>query len=87
MKKVIFLIGIIACLGLCSCTRKLEAFRNNYAYSNPRQENKIYTVIQNGTEINHLRCIYWGTEDDDSIFENSEGKKIWVNGSSIIIEE
>ena len=87
MKKIIFLIGAISCLGFCSCTRGFERVKNNYAYTNPRKEGKVYTVIQNGTEINHLRCIYWGTEDDDSIFENSNGKKIWVNGSSIIIEE
>lgn len=86
MKKLILLISIIFCFTSCNL-RNLETIRNAYNYDNPRKIGGTFTVIQNGTEINHLKCIYWSTSDDDSIFITNNGKKVFVNGSSLIIEE
>lgn len=86
MKKF-FVIGLVVIsLITCSCTRNMKSFTNNFTYESPKPKT-LYTVIQNKTKIEHLRCVYWSTEDDDSIFINQNGKKIFVNGSSIIIEE
>ena len=87
MKKIIFGAAVILALGLTSCTREFQRYINNFTYTNPIKEGEKYTVIQNGFELNHLKCIYWSTDDDDSVFEAENGKKIFVNGSSIIVEE
>lgn len=71
---------------LSGCTRGICKFANNFTYTRPSSE-KTYTVVQNGFELNNLKCIYWSTDDDDSCFETEDGRKVFVNGSSIIIEE
>jgi hypothetical protein len=86
MKKLIILFLTSFCFVGCDL-RTLETIRNDYNYDNPRKMGGYFTVIQNGTEINHLKCIYWSTSDDDSIFVADNGKKVFVNGSSLIIEE
>jgi hypothetical protein len=89
LKKFLIASIIGTSILMTGCTRKLEDTVNNYRYTNPRKVNSGYcwTVIQPGTELNHLKCIYWSTNDDDCIFENSSGKKVFVNGTSLIIEE
>lgn len=88
MKKIIFGAAVILALGLTGCTRELQRQINNFTYTNPVKEGGKYTVIQNGFELgHHLKCIYWSTDDDDSVFEAENGKKIYVNGSSVIVEE
>lgn len=87
MKKITFVL-IIVCGLFTSCKlRSIEGIRNNYIYENPRMIDGTFTVIQNGTQIHGLKCIYWSTTDDDSIFVANNGKKVFVNGSSIIIQE
>ena len=91
MKKIIFGIAVILTLGLTvgltGCTRNFQREINNFTYTNPKKLGKRYTIIQNGFELHNLKCIYWSVDDDDSVFEAEDGKKIYVNGSSIIIEE
>ena len=89
MKKLILLV-LLVLIGFCfvGCNlRKWETIRNDYTYVNPRKMDRYFTVIQNGTEIKHLKCVYWSTTDDDSIFMADNGKMVFVNGSSLIIEE
>jgi hypothetical protein len=86
MKKLIILFLTSFCFASCDL-RTLETIRNDYNYDNPRKMGGYFTVIQNGTEINHLKCVYWSTSDDDSIFMADNGKRVFVNGSSLIIEE
>lgn len=88
MKKAIFGIAVIFIIGLTVCTRNLQREINNFTYTNPKKLGKRYTIIiQNGYELHNLKCVYWSVDDDDSVFETEDGKKIYVNGSSIIIEE
>lgn len=91
MKKIIFGIAVILTVGLTVgltvCTRNLQRENNNFTYTNPKKLGKRYTIIQNGYELHNLKYIYWSLDDDDSVFETENGKKIYVNGSSIIIEE
>ena len=86
MKKLILLVLVGFCFVGCHL-KTMESIRNDYTYDNPRKMNGYFTVIQNGTEIKHLKCIYWSTSDDDSIFMADNGKRVFVNGSSLIIEE
>ena len=87
MKKAIFWIVVILTVGLTGCTRNLQREINNFTYTNPKKLGKRYTIIQNGYELHNLKCVYWSVDDDDSVFETEDGKKIYINGSSIIIEE
>ena len=87
MKRVIFGIVVILTVGLTGCTRNLQREINNFTYTNPKKLGKRYTIIQNAYELYNLKCVYWSTDDDDSVFETEDEKKIYINGSSIIIEE
>ena len=86
MKRVIFWIVVILTVGLTGCTRNLQREINNFTDTNPKKLGKRYTIIQNGYELHNLKYVYWSV-DDDSVFETEGGKKIYINGSSIIIEE
>lgn len=81
MKKILFIL-----LCLTGCGREWEDFKNEWKYSNPCIDGGRYTIVQNGYKIENTKCLYWATQDDDSIFEKNE-HKIYVNGSSIIIQE
>lgn len=87
MKKIIFGIAVILTLGLTGCPRNFQKEINNFTYTNPKKLGKRYTIIQNGFELHNLKCVYWSVDDDDSVFETEDGKKIYISGSSIIIEE
>lgn len=87
MKKIISVAIMALSFGLIGCTREWETTMNNFTYVNPRKAGGTYTVIQNGVEINHLKCVYWATKDDDAVFEAPNGKLVFVNGSSVIIQE
>ena len=91
MKKIIFGIVVILALalafGLTGYNREFQRETNNCTYTNPKKEGARYTIIQNGYELHNLKYVYWTVDNNDSVFETEDGKKIYVNGSSIIIEE
>lgn len=86
--KVLCLLGLLS-LGLTSCSRGIEELYNGVtpSYTNPRRAGGTYTVYQNTLKFEHLKCVYWSTEDDDSVFEDANGNLYYVNGSSIIVKE
>ena len=88
MKKSLFIAITImaATVALSSCTRGMQGVINNWTYTSPSQIGGTWTVIQGSTTITGCKCLYWSTDDDDSCFVK-DGKKIFVNGSSIIIQE
>ncbi len=64
---------LLVCLLLTGCNTK------------PCKESEKYTIIQNNYKIENTKCIY-RAQDDYAIFEKN-GHKIYVNGSSVIIQE
>lgn len=88
MKRTLCLFGLLGLLafGMTGC-RQVEDFVNDFRYTNPRQTGCTYTVYQNNLKFEHLKCVYWSTEDDDAIFKDFSGKQYYINGSSIIVEE
>ena len=87
MKRTLLVIFAVVSFGFIGCTRTWETTVNNWTYTNPKKVGGKYTVIQNGVELNNLKCVYWATEDDDSVFETPNGKLVFVNGSSIVVQE
>lgn len=85
MKKIAMLLIVVGLI-FTSC-RRFENTVNNLHYQNPRTIGGLWTVKQGNIEINHCKCIYWSTNDDDALFEDSNGKKFFVNGSSMIFQE
>lgn len=73
-------------LMMAGCSREWEDAKNDWKYTTPCMEGGRYTIIQNSFKIENTKCIYWVTSDDDAIFEK-DGQRIYVNGSSIIVEE
>lgn len=87
MKKALIVVAVLTVALFSSCTRAYESLKNNYTYTNPVKIGGTFTIYQNGMKFEHLKCIYWSTEDDDACFVNEAGKKIFINGSSVIIQE
>ncbi len=83
MKKALFVVSLML---LAACGREWEDVKNDWKYTNPCMKGGKYTIIQNNYKIENAKCVYWATKDDDAIFEKNN-QKIYVNGSSIIIEE
>ena len=97
MNKIIYgLIAIAIVLVVCamiSVANTIDVSRSKAKtetskwYSNPSTLGRFWVVEQNGIKIEHVRCIYWSSTNDYSIFETEEGKLIFVNGSSIVYQE
>ena len=85
MKKI-FILVLFSGIMFSSCTRGVRSFANNFTYKNPVNTGGYWTIIQGETKIEHCKCIYWSTEDDDACFMK-DGKQIFVNGSSITLQE
>ena len=88
MKRVIktVCLSIALLFGLTSC-KSCEGLNNEFRYTNPRKDGGTYTVYQNNLKFEHLRCIYWSTDDDDAIFKDADGIIYYINGTSIIVKE
>lgn len=71
------LCGLLLCIASIVFIQSVQLTRQNPA--------KLYTVIQNGVKIEHLK--YEGYTNNTHTYLNTEGKKVLFEGTYTIIEE
>lgn len=89
MKKII-LIAITAILvfSLCSCAGYRKGISRYATYKDPQTIGGTWTVrLLTGEVFEHAKCLYWGTEDDTSVFELSDGTIVCQSGACTCIAE
>ena len=88
MKKITVIIMILLVIfSLTSC----KIFRKNISqmasYKDPQSLGGYWNVtMQTGQTFNHVKCIYWGTDDDTAVFQMDDGTLICQSGAVVCVE-
>lgn len=87
MKKLmVILIAIIVLLSSVSCALERKAWSQAASYKDPQTLGGYWNVtMQTGQAFDHVKCIYWGTEDDTSVFEMDDGTLICQSGACVCV--
>lgn len=88
MNKIIVIGLLVAMLTGCTPVAR-KNLSKTLTYRDPQTIGGYWTVVDgSGNRYEHCRCVYWGTEDDTSIYE--EGPKrsiICISGNVTLIKE
>lgn len=87
MKKlVVILISIIVLFSSVSCALDRKAWSQATSYKDPQTLGGYWNVtMQTGQIFEHVKCIYWGTDDDTSVFEMDDGTLICQSGACVCV--
>lgn len=87
MKKVVILIlMVIGILTMVSCAAERKAWSQAATYKDPQSLGGYWDVtMQTGQTFNHVKCVYWGTDDDTAVFEMSDGTIICQSGACVCV--
>lgn len=87
MKKL-FLIAIVCfCVIITSCSRLAKDVKIGFTYKDPQTIGGKWTVTSINKTYEHLKCVYWGTEDDTAIFEDNDGHIYVFSGTMNAMQE
>lgn len=88
MKKVFLVIAVAAFLVLSvSCAADRKAWSQAASYKDPQTLGGYWNVtMQTGQTFNHVKCIYWGTNDDTAVFQMDNGTIICQSGACVCIK-
>ena len=83
MKKTIAVILAIAImLTATSCSVFRKNIRTMATYKDPETMGGYWNITtQTGQEFNHVKCTYWGTEDDTACFVMDDGTLVFQSGA------
>ena len=87
MRKLTILILIIAlCILLSSCAADRKSWSQAVTYKDPQTIGGYWDVtMQTGQTFNHVKCTYWGTNDDTAVFEMDNGTLIVQSGACVCV--
>lgn len=90
MKKSRIILTIILILILtvfASCAKERKAWSQASSYKDPQTLGGYWDVtMQTGQTFYHVKCTYWGTDDDTAVFEMSDGTLICQSGACVCIQ-
>lgn len=85
MKKIIILTFCVI-FTLTSCARFNKNLRTTLTYKDPETMGGYWDVTtQTGQVFNHVKCTYWGTEDDTATFVMDDGTIIIQSGAVVCV--
>ena len=87
MKKAFIGMVLLCCMVLSSCAIATKRFRSTVTYKDPETIGGKWTVTSQGKTYEHLKCTYWGMEDDTAIFEDSLGHIYIFSGTMSAVQE
>ncbi len=87
MKKILLIILIFGIIfSLMSCAADRKAWSQTMSYKDPQTIGGYWDVtMQTGQTFNHVKCVYWGTNDDTAVFELDDGTLICQSGAVVCI--
>lgn len=87
MKKVLLVICVLILAFAVSCTaadRKLLS--QHHTYKDPQMIGGYWDVtMQTGQTFKHVKCTYWGTDDDTAVFQMDDGRIICQSGACVCV--
>ena len=85
MKKVLIL-GIAVLMLMTSCEYMKKEVSQNMTYKDPQTVGGYWNVtMQTGQTFNHVKCTYWGTQDDTAVFQMDDGTIICQSGACVCV--
>ena len=86
MKKALIVLLVLAVLALSSCEVMKKEFQQSATYKDPQTVGGYWNVtMQTGQTFNHVRCTYWGTDDDTAVFQMDDGTVICQSGAVVCV--
>lgn len=87
MKKVfLVLLAVVLLMSCVSCAVFKKNVSRMASYKDPQSLGGYWNVtMQTGQTFNHVKCTYWGTEDDTAIFEMDDGTLICQSGAVVCV--
>ena len=87
-KLIAVVAATLLAISLVSCT---PAARKNFSqmatYKDPQSLGGYWNVtMQTGQTFNHVKCTYWGTDDDTAVFQMDDGTLICQSGAVVCVE-
>lgn len=81
MKKITLVILIFVLL-LTSCAVVQKEWSQSFTYKDPQTLGGYWTVhFPDGSVYKNVKCTYWGTKDDTSVWELSDGSTLIQSGT------
>ena len=88
MKRILIIFTVICLMILCltSCAAERKAWSQAASYKDPQTLGGYWDVtMQTGQTFNHVKCTYWGTNDDTAVFEMTDGTLIVQSGACVCV--
>jgi len=86
MRKLIIVFVVVVLL-LTSCAGDRKAWSRYTSYKDPQTIGGYWDVtMQTGQTFRHVKCIYWGTDDDTAVFELDDGTIVCQSGACVCVE-
>ena len=90
MKKIVVLLFVLVfavTLLITSCAMEKKAWSQAASYKDPQTIGGYWDVtMQTGQTFYHVRCTYWGVDDDTAVFELDNGTIICQSGACVCVE-
>lgn len=87
MKKLIIILLLFGMIfSLVSCAAERKAWSQAASYKDPQTIGGYWDVtMQTGQTFNHVKCTYWGTNDDTAVFQMDDGTLICQSGAVVCV--
>ena len=88
MKKILIIFTILCVAMLCftSCAAERKAWSQAASYKDPQTLGGYWNItLQTGQTFLHVKCTYWGTNDDTAVFELDDGTVICQSGAVVCV--
>lgn len=88
MKKFfIILIVVLISISFMSCAAERKAWSQAATYKDPQTIGGYWDVtMQTGQTFYHVKCTYWGTDDDTAVFQMDDGTLICQSGAVVCVK-
>lgn len=85
--SLIFLFASVLII-FSSCSYSMKELSKELIYEDPQTIGGTWTVsFENGDTFHGAKCTYWGTTDDTSVWELSDGRKLIQSGTVHAVSE
>ena len=86
MKKVYWILALLVLVLVLSvsCAAERKAWSQAASYKDPQTIGGYWDVtMQTGQTFTHVKCTYWGTDDDTAVFVTDDGTTICQSGAVV----
>jgi len=86
-KLIAVVAATLLAISLVSCAAERKAWSQMASYKDPQVIGGYWNVtMQTGQTFNHVKCTYWGTDDDTAVFQMDDGTLICQSGAVVCVK-